>query len=350
MSPASRPRTGPNDAITDVAGIRVGHWTDRSGATGCTVVLCPEGTVGGVDVRGAAPGTRETELLRPGNLVEHVDAILLAGGSAFGLDAAGGVMQYLLGRDRGFRYATGVVPIVPGAILFDLSLKRAAWPDADAGYRAASTAKGGRVAQGSVGAGTGATVAKMAGIERAWKGGIGTASERLDTGILVGAIAAVNAVGSIRDGRTGKVVAAPRGDDGKPLDVDRLLRLGRGRRQVQERIEAAAESPSNTTLAVVATSAKLTKAQVNRIAAVAHDGFARAIWPVHTRADGDIVFALATGEHEVTDDQYPSIEAMAARAVERAILAGVRAARGLAGVPGLADGGTSPLPRGVERK
>ncbi len=321
----------------------MGHWTDRAGATGCTVILCPEGTVGGVDVRGAAPGTRETELLRPGNLVEHVDAILLAGGSAFGLDAAGGVMQYLLAHDRGFRYATGVVPIVPGAILFDLGLKRAAWPDADAGYRAADRARGGRVVQGSVGAGTGATVAKMAGIERAWKGGIGTAGELLDTGIVVGAIAAVNAVGSIRDGRTGKVVAAPRGDDGRMLDVDRLLRLGRGRRQVEESragVEAPAtvvETPSNTTLAVVATNARLTKAQVNRIATVAHDGFARAIWPVHTRADGDVIFALATGEQEITDDQYPSIEAMSALAVERAVLAGVRAAKSLAGVPGLAD-------------
>jgi len=345
-TPSGRRRRGatPNDAITDVRGIRVGHWTDRASATGCTVILCPEGTVGGVDVRGAAPGTRETELLRPGNLVESVDAILLAGGSAFGLDAAGGVMQYLLAQDRGFRYATGVVPIVPGAILFDLGLKRAAWPDADAGYRAAESARGGRVRQGSVGAGTGATVAKMAGIERAWKGGLGSAGELLDTGIVVGAIAAVNAVGSIRDGRTGKVVAAPRGDDGRPLDVDRLLRLGRGRRQVEEQRtargeqpESLVETPSNTTLAVVATNAKLTKSQVNRIATVAHDGFARAIWPVHTRADGDIVFALATGEQEITDDQYPSIEAMSALAVERAILAGVRSAKGLGGVPGLAD-------------
>jgi L-aminopeptidase/D-esterase-like protein len=335
---------GLRDAITDVPGIRVGHWTNRAAATGCTVILCPENTVGGVDVRGAAPGTRETELLRPGNLVEHVDAILLSGGSAFGLDAAGGVMQYLLARDRGFRYATGVVPIVPAAILFDLALKRAAWPDAAAGLRAAERASGGRVVQGSVGAGTGATVAKMAGIERAWKGGIGTASERLDTGVIVGAIAAVNAVGSIREFRTGRVVAAPRADNGRALDVNRLLRLGRGRRQVQADPEATAEalravedSPSNTTLAVVATTARLTKAQVNRIATVAHDGFARSIWPVHTRADGDVIFALATGAHEITDDQYPAVEAMAALAVERAVVNGVRHARGLAGVPGLAD-------------
>jgi len=337
-----RPLGSLRDAITDVAGVRVGHWTDRRAATGCTVILCPPGTVGGVDVRGAAPGTRETDLLRPGNLVEHVDAILLSGGSAFGLDAAGGVMRYLREQGRGFPYATGVVPIVPAAILFDLSLGREAWPDAEAGYAAARRATGGQVAQGTVGAGTGATVAKLAGPERAWKGGIGTASERLDTGVIVGAIAAVNAVGTIRDARTGEVLAAPRGDDGAPIDVDALIRRGRGRKQLEEEQAAAeaalaVESPSNTTLAVVATSARLTKAQVNRIATVAHDGLARSIWPVHTRGDGDVVFALATGTDEVTDDQYPSIEAMAALAVERAILNGVRAATGLAGVPGLAD-------------
>ncbi|MCK9485099.1 MAG: P1 family peptidase [Dehalococcoidia bacterium] len=355
MAPTNRTPRALRDAITDVSGIRVGHWTDRRGATGCTVILCPPGTVGGVDVRGAAPGTRETELLRPGNLVKEVHAIVLAGGSAFGLEAATGVMRYLAAQDVGFRYATGVVPIVPSAILFDLGIGRAAWPDAEAGWQAverAARAGGGRVAEGSVGAGAGATVAKMAGIERAWKGGLGTASERLDTGVIVGAIAAVNAVGSIRDSRTGEVVAAPRDDEGGFLDVDALLRLGRGRRQVEAKHEAheaseahqgaeqavgADESPSNTTLAVVATNARLTKTQVNRIATVAHDGFARAIWPVHTRADGDVIFALATGEQEITDDQYPSIEAMAARAVERAVLSGVRKAKRLGGVPGLAD-------------
>ena len=200
--------------------------------------------------------------------------------------------------------------------------------------------------EGSVGAGTGATVAKLAGPERAWKGGIGTASERLDTGVIVGALVAVNAVGSIRDGRTGDILAAPRADDGSLMDVDALLRTGRGRRQREsEQAEPpdglAAESPSNTTLAVVATTARLDKAQVNRLATVAHDGLARAIWPVHTRGDGDVVFALATGRDEVTDDQYSSIEAMATLAVERAILSAVRHATGLGGVPGLAD----PRPR-----
>lgn len=344
MAPNRTPAPRPlRDAITDVPGIRVGHWTNRKAATGCTVLLCPPGTVGGVDVRGAAPGTRETDLLRPGNLVEEVHAIVLAGGSAFGLEAATGVMRYLAAQEVGFRYATGVVPIVPAAILFDLGVGRAEWPDAQAGWDAAQAASAGRVAEGSVGAGTGATVAKMAGIERAWKGGIGTASERLDTGVIVGAIAAVNAVGSIRDSRTGQVVAAPRDGEGGFLDVDALLRLGRGRRQVEAEHEAqheadgAADTPSNTTLAVVATNARLTKTQVNRIATVAHDGFARSIWPVHTRADGDVIFALATGEMEITDDQYPSIEAMAALAVERAVLNGVRKAKRLARIPGLAD-------------
>lgn len=324
------------DAITDVRGIRLGHWSDRRAATGCTVILCPPGTVGGVDVRGAAPGTRETELLRPGNLVEEVHAILLAGGSAFGLEAATGVMRYLAERGIGFRAGALAVPIVPAAVLFDLGIGRAAWPDAEAGYRAAARATGGAVAQGSVGAGTGATVAKLAGPERACKGGLGTASEVLDTGIIVGAVAAVNAVGAIYDARTGTLVAAPRADGGGFLDVDTLLRSGRLPRPPGAQ-PPPAERPEHTTLAVVATNAALTKTQVNRIATVAHDGLARTIWPVHTRADGDVVFALATGERPVEADEYPAIEAMCTRAVERAVLNGVRAATALAGVPSAAE-------------
>ncbi|MDP2328791.1 MAG: P1 family peptidase [Dehalococcoidia bacterium] len=318
------------DAITDIPGIRVGQWADRRAATGCTVVLCPPGTVGGVDVRGAAPGTRETELLRPGNLVEEVHAIVLSGGSAFGLEAATGVMRFLSERGVGFKMGELCVPIVPSAILFDLAVGKPSWPDAAAGYRAAVRASGGRVEQGSVGAGAGATVAKMGGPERTWKGGVGTASERLDTGVVVAAITAVNAVGSIRDPRTGEVVAAPRDDEGGMMDVDAILRTGRGRRRTEE-------AGQNTTLAVVATNARLTKTQVNRLATVAHDGFARTIWPVHTRGDGDVIFALATGEVEITDDQLNAIEAMGTRAVERAVLAGVRLATSLAGVPAVGD-------------
>ena len=326
---------GWRDAITDVRGIRVGHWTDRRAATGCTVILCPPGTVGGVDVRGAAPGTRETDLLRPGNLVEEVHAVVLSGGSAFGLEAATGVMHALADRGIGFEVGRARVPIVPAAILMDLGIGRLTWPDAQAGRRAVARATGGKVAQGSVGAGTGATVAKLAGRERALKGGIGTASEVLETGVVVGAIAAVNAVGAIRDARTGEVVAGPRGDRAGFLDVDALLRTGRRRRGADE--PDPRERPENTTIAVVATNAALNKTQVNRIATVAHDGFARAIWPVHTRADGDVIFALATGEQAIEADEYSAIEAMCALVIERAVLAGVRAATGLAGVPSAAE-------------
>src|SRR5688572_26783047 len=195
------------NAITDVPGIRVGHWTDRRTATGCTVVLCEAGAVGGVDIRGAAPGTRETDLLRPGNLVEKVHAVLLTGGSAFGLDAAAGVMRYLEERGSGLGFGGQVIPIVPAAVLFDLGIGRPRHPDAAAGYRAARAARGGAVAEGSVGAGTGATVAKLAGGDRRLKGGLGTASEALASGVVVGAIAAVNAVGAIRDPRNGRVLS-----------------------------------------------------------------------------------------------------------------------------------------------
>ncbi len=327
---------GPLDAITDIRGFRVGHWSDARAATGCTVLLCPPGTVGGVDVRGAAPGTRETDLLRPGNLVEEVHAIVLSGGSAFGLESATGVMSYLAERGIGFPIAGTVVPIVPAAILMDLGIADAAWPGDDAGYWAAAHASAGRVAEGSVGAGTGATIAKQGGPDRALKGGLGTASEVLDTGVVVAALVAVNAVGTIRDARTGEVVAAPRGDTpGSFLDVDAMLRTGRARRRPVEApsVPSPEQPGANTTIGIVATNAVLTKTQVNRIATVAHDAFARTIWPVHTRGDGDTIFALATGEHPVEADEYAAIEAMCTLAMERAILSGVRHATGLVGVP-----------------
>ncbi len=328
------------DAITDVPGIRVGHWTYRRGATGCTVVLSPAGAVGGVDVRGAAPGTRETDLLRPGNLVDQVHGVLLSGGSAFGLAAADGVMRYLVEEGHGLAFGGNVIPIVPGAILFDLGVGTKRAPDADAGYRAASRATRGRVEEGSVGAGTGATVAKMAGPDRLLKGGLGTASEHLDVGVVVGAVAAVNAVGAIRDPRTGEVVAAPRADDGGFVDIDAHLRTGRAWPELVEDedgegegAEPGPETPTNTTLAVVATNAKLSREQANRLATVCQDGFARTIWPAHCRGDGDAIFTLATGEVEVDAYAYSALEAMATRAVERAVLRGVRRATGLAGVP-----------------
>ena len=322
---------GLRDAITDVPGIRLGHWTDRRAVTGCTVVLCEAGAVGGVDVRGAAPGTRETDLLRPGNLVEEVHAVLLTGGSAFGLDAATGVMRYLEERGSGLHFAGQVIPIVPAAVLFDLSIGRPRHPDAEAGYRAAKAARAGTVAEGSVGAGTGATVAKFAGGDRRLKGGLGTASEALLSGVIVGAVAAVNAVGAIRAPYNGRVIAAPRTGARGFANVERLLRVGRPPRL------AAEEQPENTTLAVVATNANLTKAQANRLATVCQDGFARTIWPAHTRGDGDTIFAIATGDIEVDGPGYNALEAMATRAVERAVLRGVTLATGLAGVPSAAE-------------
>lgn len=332
------------DAITDVPGIRVGHWTYRRGATGCTAVLSPAGAVGGVDVRGAAPGTRETDLLRPGNLVDQVHGVLLAGGSAFGLAAADGVMRYLAEHGHGLAFGGNVIPIVPAAILFDLGIGTKRAPDPDAGYRAASRATRGRVEEGTVGAGTGATVAKLAGPERLLKGGLGTASEHLDVGVVVGAVVAVNSVGAIRDPRTGEVVAAPRADDGGFVDIDAHLRTGRAWPELVDDEEGEGdgdqpgpETPTNTTLAVVATNAKLSREQANRLATVCHDGFARTIWPAHCRGDGDTIFTLATGEVEVDAYAYSALEAMATRAVERAVLRGVRRATGLAGVPSVAE-------------
>ena len=325
------------DAITDVPGIKVGHWTNRRAATGCTVVLSMAGVMGGVDVRGAAPGTRETDLLKSENLVDQVHAVMLTGGSAFGLDAAGGVMRYLEENGSGFAFGGSVVPIVPAANLFDLGIGLPRRPDAAAGYRAAQRATSGRVAEGSVGAGTGATVAKSAGRDRVLKGGIGTASEVLDTGIIVGAIVAVNAGGSIRDPQTGEFVAAPRADGSGFIDLDAHLRTGRAWQGSENKDEGATPGPENTTLAVVATNARLTKPQANRLATVCHDGFARTTWPAHTGGDGDVIFVLATGEVEVERPGNPALEAMAARAVERALLRGVQRATGLAGVPSASE-------------
>lgn len=317
-----------HDAITDVPGIRVGHWTDRRAATGCTVVVCEAGAVGGVDVRGAAPGTRETDLLRPGNLVEEVHAVLLTGGSAFGLAAADGVMRTLEEQGIGLRFAGNIIPIGPAAVLFDLGLGRPRRPDAEAGARATRAARGGAVAQGSVGAGTGATVAKLAGRDHALKGGLGTASEVLASGAVVGALLAVNAVGVIGDPRTGRAVAGVRGASGRFQDAERLLR-----RRTPAQPEPAEAPGENTTIGVIATNARLTKTQANRLAIVAHDGLARTIWPAHTRSDGDTLFVLATGEVALDEPSYAALEALAVRAVERAVLRGVTEATGLGGVP-----------------
>lgn len=324
-------------AITQVTGIEVGHYTDLEHATGCTVVLCRGGAVGGVDIRGSAPGTRETDLLRPGNLVEQVHAILLSGGSAYGLDAASGVMRYLEERGIGFRMGDIVVPIVPAAILYDLGLVTSkVRPGPHEGYQACEAASAGLVAEGSVGAGTGATVGKALGMARAVKGGLGTASADLGDGLIVGAIAAVNAAGSVVDPETGRVIAGPRREDTRGYhDTVELMAQPGFRRPSQ----VAAEARVNTTLGVIATNAPLTKEQANKLAERGQDGLALAIRPCHTMSDGDAVFALATGTWEGTVDHalLTRLGAVAAQVMSQAILRAVTQATSLGGVPAVQE-------------
>lgn len=319
------------DDITDVPGIRVGHYTNAEAATGCTVVLCEDGAVGGVDVRGSSPGTRETDLLRPTNSVSEVQAVLLSGGSAFGLNAAAGVVRYLEERGVGYHVGDGiVVPIVPAAILFDLRLvTHQTRPGPDDGYAACLRATSGRVAEGSVGAGTGATVAKALGQARAVKGGIGTSSLDLGEGLIVGAIVAVNAVGGVYDVDTGGLVAGPLADDGASMLESMSLITAPG----YTREPPAA---TNTTIGIVATNARLNKEQANKLASVAHDGLALAVRPAHTMNDGDTMFALGTGYVEGPPDMYRLCAAVALCAA-RAIANGVCAATGLGGVPSVGE-------------
>jgi len=307
--------------LTDVDGIKVGHFTDTRRPTGCTVVLCEEGAVTSVDVRGSGPGTRETDLLDPVNHVERAHAVLLAGGSAFGLDAAGGVMRYL--EERGIGYATpyALVPIVPAAILFDLRLGDARIrPDANSGYQACLNAQAGPFDEGNAGAGTGATVGKLQpGLPM--KGGVGTASFRFEGGVVVGALVAVNCVGNVIDPKTGKIVAGSRSPDGKGfIDVR------------QWRPSVIPAEPSNTTIGVIATNAPLNKAQLKKIAQMGHDGMARTINPVHTPWDGDTLFAMSTGTVEASPG-LGRLGSMAAEVVSAAILRAVRCARTLADYP-----------------
>ena len=317
-------------AITDVAGIKVGHFTDSRRPTGCTVILVEESAVAGVDVRGAAPGTRETDLLDPVNTVQAVHAIVLAGGSAFGLDTATGVMRYLEERGIGYNVGVAKVPIVPAAILFDLGVGDAKIrPDAEAGYKACTAASTNAPAEGNVGAGAGATVGKLFGMSRAMKSGIGTSSIKLASGVTVGAIVAVNAVGDVFDPSTGKPIAGARTKDGKSL-VNSMAAILKGE-PLPPLLAAEA-----TTIGVVATDAVLTKAQATKVAQMAHDGLARAINPVHTAADGDTIFALATGR-SLKPGNVTLIGALAAEAMSRAVQRAIRAARGIAGFPSLAD-------------
>ena len=322
-------------SIADVPGLRVGHYTDLEAATGCTVVLCEAGAVGGVDVRGSAPGTRETDLLRPTSLVQHVHGVLLTGGSAFGLDAATGVVRYLEERGVGFDVGVARVPIVPAAVLFDLGVgSTRVRPDAAAGYQACLAATAGQVAEGSVGAGTGATVGKLLGLAGATKGGVGTASLSLPSGIVVGAIVAVNAVGDVVDPETGRIIAGARGPSGF-VDTVRQVLGGSAWPAF-----ASAPPGANTTIGVVATNAALSKEGTNKVAQMAHDGLARAIRPAHAMHDGDTIFALATGERSGEVD-VSAVGTAAAEVVARAIVRAVCQATSVAGVPAARDLGTS---------
>ncbi|WP_273843029.1 P1 family peptidase [Rubrobacter calidifluminis] len=314
------------DDLCDVPGVRVGHATDAEGVTGCTAILFDRPATVGVDVRGASPGTRETDSLSPTGRVGEVHGLLLTGGSALGLTAADGVVGFLLERGVGLDVGVARVPIVPAAVIFDLTIgAHDAYPDRAMGYEAARSATREGFEQGSVGAGTGASVGKVLGPDRAMKGGLGSAAISLEDGLVVGALAVVNALGDVRDPHDGlRIVAGPRLEDGTLGDSVKLLPGAASRLRWGE----------NTTLGVVATTARLTKPQATRVARMAHDGLARTVYPVHTSVDGDTVFAASVGEVEASSDV---VGAAGALALALAIVRAVREARSLAGLPAARD-------------
>ena len=318
-----------NNSVTLVPGLQVGHYTDGAAATGCSVVLCPPGTVGAVDVRGGAPGTRETDALAAHNLVQEVTAVVLSGGSAFGLASADGVMRWHVERGLGYRSRAGaVVPIVPAAILYDLGVGSSdIYPDSSAGYQACESASAEAVESGCVGAGTGARVGAIKGNKRASKGGLGSSATILPGGIVVAALMAVNALGNVLDER-GQILAGLRSESGRAFE------------SILETLAAESGEPAqvaaneNTVIGLVATNAKLNKVQAQKVAQMAHDGIARAVNPAHTMYDGDTIFAVATGMIEAA----PSlIGAYAAEMVAAAIRDAVRSATSLAGIRAIAD-------------
>ena len=317
-------------SLTDVPGVRVGHWTDQAAGTGCTVVLCPQGAVAGVDVRGGAPGTREIALLDPTCTVDRVHAVLLGGGSAYGLAAADGVMRWLEERGHGFDAGAAKVPIVPAAILFDLAIGRAdVRPDAAAGYAACEAAHDGPAEQGCVGAGTGATVGKALGMAQATKSGIGSSSRRIGPDLVVAALVAVNAVGDVVDPADGRIIAGARQREGGFA----------GSQQVMEQaLMAQTPRVGNTTIGVIAVNAALTKTTATKVAQMAHDGLARTIRPVHTPVDGDTLFVLSLGDVEADPGL---IGAVAADVTASAVLAAVRQAVGMFGLPAARDLGSA---------
>ena len=325
MSFISRNKQKLHNGLTDVEGLQVGHWSDLEAATGCTVILSPAGAVAGVDVRGTAPGTREIALLDPVCMVEKVHAIVLAGGSAYGLAAADGVMRWLEEQGFGLDVRVAKVPIVPAAILFDLGLGRAdIRPDAASGYAACQAANSGPVPQGNVGAGTGATVGKMLGFSQATKAGLGTASKHLAGGIIVSAIAAVNAIGDVLQPTTGQIIAGARKSIGKGFADSQKF--------IESRIGQMAShlTGTNTTLAVVATNVALSKVGARKMAQMAQDGLARMIRPIHTHFDGDTVFALSLGDKNA---DVSLIGAVAADVLAEAVVAAVMTADALHGLP-----------------
>jgi len=327
-----------NNSIIDIPGIRVGHAQDDEALTGCTVILCEKGAVGGVDQRGGAPGTRETDLLKPVNAVEKVHAVLLAGGSAFGLDAASGVMRYLEERGIGFNTGVARVPIVPAAILYDLAIGRADLrPDPEMGYHAAASASAEVPAEGNVGAGAGATVGKIFGMAGAMKSGIGTASMNIGGGVIIGAIAAVNAFGDVVDPQTGQILAGARstklgllklGSAGYFADTLAVMKTPAGRAIMKLAMSR------NTVIGVVATNARFDKTQATKLAQMAQDGLARAIRPVHTMLDGDTIFAMAAGQRRA---DVSIVGAYAAEVFAQAIVRAVQAAKPAGGLPAASE-------------
>ena len=309
--------------ITQVPGLLAGHWTSTQRPTGCSVVIAPQGAVAAVDVRGAAPGTRETDLLAPGHLVDKVHAVMLGGGSAWGLDAASGVVRWLeqqgIGMDVGFG---NPLPLVPAAVLFDLPVGDARIrPDADGGFAACAAAGNSLLACGNVGAGAGATVGKLFGSDHAMKGGIGSASVQLQ-GVTVGALVACNAVGDVLDPHTGQLLAGAR------TAIDQLTLRDTQRALLQGDAPRFALPGANTTIGIIATDAALSRTELQRLTVAGHDGLARCIRPVHTMLDGDTLFALSTGQTSRQPDLI-TLSAMAAEAVQLAVLCAVRAAQTL---------------------
>jgi len=326
--------TTRTNSLTDIPGIRVGHAHDADALTGCTVILCEQGAIAGIDQRGGAPGTRETDALHPTHLVERVHAVALSGGSAFGLDAATGMVRYLEERGIGMDVGVARVPIVPAAVLFDLGFGRAdVRPDAAMGYQACLNATSAAPAEGNAGAGMGCTVGKILGMPWAVKGGIGSASIEIADGVIVAAIVAVNAYGDVIDHETGQIVAGARSYDRDGV------RIGRGRvfadamwalQQMASGQQIGFGSRGNTVIGVVATNAALNKEQVNKMAQMAQDGLARTVRPAHTMVDGDTIFSLSLGDRKM---DINIIGAFAAEMFAKAVLRGLQMAQPAGGLP-----------------